>query len=72
MTTTLPKTPHDRRIRQAALLILAGLLVQIAATIHWTPLTFVLFAMLGTPLVLLGVVLFLITVLRILGERKAL
>ena len=64
--------PHERRIRQSALLILAGLLVQIATTIHWTPLTFVLFAMLGTPLVLVGVVLFLVTVLRILSEKQAL
>jgi Na+/proline symporter len=63
---------HELRIRRAAHLVLAGLVIQLACTLHWTPLTFVLFAMLGVPLVLLGVCLYVSTVWRILKERKAL
>jgi hypothetical protein len=63
---------HEQRIRRAAYLVLAGLFIQLASTVHWTPLTFVVFAMLGVPLVLLGVFLYLSTVWRILKERKAL
>ncbi|MFP2962980.1 hypothetical protein ACLEPN_35725 [Myxococcus sp. 1LA] len=63
---------HEKRIRVAALLVLAGLLVQLAAFLHWTPLTFVVFAMVGMPLVLLGVLVYVATVWRILKDRKAL
>jgi hypothetical protein len=63
---------HEQRIQRAAYFVIAGLLVQLASTIHWTPLTFVLFAMLGAPLVLVGVYLYASTVWRILKERKAL
>lgn len=63
---------HGTRIRVAALLVLAGLLVQLFAFIHWTPLTFVVFAMVGMPLVVLGVLVYAATVWRILKERKAL
>lgn len=63
---------HETRIRVAALLVLAGLLVQLGAFLYWTPLTFVVFAMVGMPLVLLGVLVYVATVWRILKERKAL
>jgi hypothetical protein len=63
---------HVRRIRQAALLVATGLLVQLLSTLHWAPGTFVLFATVGLPLVLLGALLFLGTVWRILRERRAL
>jgi uncharacterized membrane protein YidH (DUF202 family) len=63
---------HEKRIRVAALLVLAGLLVQLGATLFWSPLTFVVFASVGVPLVLLGVLLYVATVWRILKERKAL
>ena len=64
--------PPERRIRRAALFVAAGLLVQLVSTVHWTPLTFVIFAMVGAPLVLVGVFLFLAAVWRILKERRAL
>lgn len=64
--------PHEQRIRRAAVFVLAGLSVQLLATVHWTPLTFVIFAMVGAPLVLVGVVLYAATVLRILKERQVL
>lgn len=63
---------HVKRIQVAALLILTGLLVQLFATVFWSPLTFVVFASVGVPLVLLGVLFYVATVWRILKERKAL
>jgi hypothetical protein len=65
-------TPSGRGIRRAALFVAAGLGVQLFSTIHWTPLTFVIFAMVGAPLVLIGVFLYVATVWRILKERRAL
>jgi hypothetical protein len=63
---------HEKRIRKAALFVLAGLLVQLFATLFWTPLTFVAFTGVGVPLVLLGVLLYGVTVWRILKEQKVL
>jgi hypothetical protein len=63
---------HERQIRRAALFVLAGLLVQLSSAIHWTPLTFVAFAMIGAPLVLVGIFLFVSTVWSILKEKRAL
>ena len=63
---------HEKRIRVSALFVLMGLLVQLFTSLHWTPLTFVLFAILGVPLVLLGVGLYVSTVWKILKEQKAL
>lgn len=63
---------HEKRIRRAALLVLAGLLVQLFTTLFWSPLTFVVFTAVGVPLVLLGVGLYAATVWKILKERKAL
>ena len=63
---------HERRMRMAALLVLTGLLVQLFTTLFWSPLAFVVFAMVGVPLVLLGVLRYGVTVWRILKERKAL
>jgi hypothetical protein len=63
---------HDRRIQLAAYFVIAGLGVQLATKLYWTPLNFVLFTAVGVPLVLVGVLLYALTVLRILKERKAL
>lgn len=63
---------HEKRIRVAALFVLAGLLVQLFSTLFWSPLTFIVFAVVGVPLVLLGVFLYVATLWRILKERKAL
>jgi uncharacterized membrane protein YidH (DUF202 family) len=65
-------TPAGRGVRRAALFVAAGLGVQLVSTIHWTPLTFVIFAMVGAPLVLIGVLLYVAAVWRFLKERKAL
>ncbi|NOK23774.1 hypothetical protein [Corallococcus carmarthensis] len=63
---------HDKRIRVAALFVLAGLLIQLFALLYWTPLTFVISTAVGVPLVLLGVLLYGVTVWRILKEQRAL
>ncbi|RUO91393.1 hypothetical protein D7Y11_20300 [Corallococcus sp. AB018] len=63
---------HDKRIRVAALFVLAGLLIQLFALFYWTPLTFVISTAVGVPLVLLGVLLYGVTVWKILKEQKAL
>jgi len=51
---------------------MAGLLAQLGSTLYWTPLTFVLFAMIGLPLVLIGIALYARAVLQILKDKKAL
>jgi hypothetical protein len=61
----------ERRIKRAAVLVGTGLLLQLAAAFHWTPLTFVLSAALGLPLVLLGGLVFLHAVWRNLADKGA-
>ena len=61
----------ERRIRRAAVLGGVGLLLQLAAAFHWTPLTFVVSAAVAVPLVLLGAFLFLHAVWRNLTDKGA-
>jgi hypothetical protein len=51
-----------RNVRQAALLVGAGVAIQLVAALHWTPATFIASAVLAVPLVLAGSVLFLVAV----------
>jgi hypothetical protein len=59
-------------MRRAAVMAGLGLLVQLAASFYWTPLTFIASAAIGLPLVGLGALLFLRAVLRIMKEKGAL
>jgi hypothetical protein len=59
------------RIRRAAAVTGLGLLVQLAAALHWTPATFIVSAAVGVPTVLAGGVLFLAAVWRNLKDRGA-
>jgi len=61
-----------RKVRRAAIVGGLGLTVQLAAAFHWTPMTFILSATLGPPLVLLGGVLFLSAVWRHMRDKGAL
>jgi hypothetical protein len=61
-----------RGIRRAAAVTGAGLALQLAASFHWTPGTFVLSAAAGIPLVLAGSVLFVVAVLRVMRDKGAL
>lgn len=61
----------SKRIRIAAALAGAGLLLQLLAALHWTPATFILSAVLGTPLVVLGGALFLRAVWKNMRDKGA-
>lgn len=64
METSAVDTPVvERRIRWASLLIVAGLLVQLASLLAIHPLAFVAFLMIGCPLMLSGIVLYLLSLL---------
>jgi len=48
-----------RTIRRAAICTGLGLVIQLAAALDWTPLTFIASAVIGLPLILVGALLFL-------------
>jgi len=60
-----------KKIRRAALLVGLGLGVQLVAALHWTPATFILSAVIATPLVLAGGVLFLVAVWKNMKDKGA-
>ena len=66
-----PSAPA-RSMRRAAIVAGSGLLAQLAASFHWTPLTFVLSAAIGLPLVAVGALMFLRAVIRIMKHKGAL
>jgi hypothetical protein len=61
-----------RSMRRAAAVAGVGLLVQVAASFYWTPLTFIASAAIGLPLVGVGALLFLRAVVRVMKEKGAL
>jgi len=61
----------DRAMRRAAVVAGCGLLAQLIAAVHWTPMTFILSAAVGAPLVLVGAAMFLRAVWKIMKERGA-
>lgn len=61
----LPKAPDDRLVRAGLLLVLFGLVVQLAASFYWSPGTFIVSAVLGAPPVAVG------ALLLWLGVRRA-
>jgi hypothetical protein len=60
-----------RRIRRAAVVGGLGLVVQLAAALHWTPIMFIISATVGAPLVLAGGVMFLVAVWRNMRDKGA-
>ena len=60
-----------RRIRRAAVFVGLGLAVQLVAALHWTPATFIVSAVIATPLILTGGVLFLAAVWRNMKDKGA-
>ena len=61
-----------KRIRRAAVVSGLGLGAQLLAAFHWTPMTFILSAAVGAPLVIAGGVLFLAAVWRNMRSKGAL
>ena len=60
-----------KKIRRAAVLVGLGLSVQLVAALHWTPATFILSAVIATPLVLASSVLFLAAVWKNMKDKGA-
>ena len=60
-----------RRIRRAGVVTGLGLLVQLVAALHWTPATFIVSAVIGAPLVLVGGGMFLAAVWRNMRDKGA-
>jgi hypothetical protein len=60
-----------RKIRRAAVVGGLGLVVQLAAALHWTPMMFIVSASVGAPLVIVGGVMFLAAVWRNMRDKGA-
>lgn len=60
-----------KKIRRAAVVGGAGLVVQLLSALHWTPATFIMSAVLGAPLVIAGGALFLAAVWKNMKDRGA-
>lgn len=58
-------------MRRAAAVVGLGLLVQLGASFHWTPITFIVSVVAGLPLVVLGAFLFCRAVFRIVESKGA-
>jgi hypothetical protein len=63
-------TPANvRAVRRALLLVIAGLSVQLGCAFFWSPATFLLSALLGMPLVILGAVWAWLRRARVVAQR---
>jgi hypothetical protein len=71
MSMAEPSDKVARRIRRAAMVAGTGLVVQLAAALHWTPATFIVSAAVGAPLVLAGGVMFLVAVWKNMRDKGA-
>jgi hypothetical protein len=71
MSTAESNGATARRIRRAAVVAGLGLAVQLGAALHWTPMTFILSAAIGAPLVLIGGGMFLAAVWRNMRDKGA-
>lgn len=58
----------ERRARLGFVLVILGLLVQIAAAFFWSPGAFIVSAALGVPLVLAGALLIVVSARRAVGR----
>lgn len=65
-------SPAVRRVRRGLAVVLAGLLIQLVATLGWSPGAFVIAAMVGAPMVLIGTAMFLRAVLKVMMQKGAL
>ena len=63
---------HLATMRRGLLVTALGLLVQFVPLFHWTPMSFIVAAAIGLPLVLLGSLFFVLAVVRTWREQGAL
>ena len=61
-----------RKIRRSAVVAGLGLALQLGAALHWTPASFIMSAVIGLPLVLVGGVMFLAAVWKHMRDKGAL
>ena len=64
-------SPAVLRLRRSLALVIAGLLIQLLCTLWWSPAAFILFAVFGVGLVLLGVGWFLFSAWRHIDSHVA-
>lgn len=68
----MTSTPPLKWLRVAIILVLVGFAVEFVALLHLTPATFVAFAFLGLPCLGLGMLMYVIHVIRDLRRKDAL
>jgi hypothetical protein len=61
----------ERALKRASVVAALGLAVELVSAVHWTPATFIVSAVVGAPLVLVGGAMFLRTVWRLMKDRGA-
>jgi hypothetical protein len=71
MSMAEPNDKVARGIRRAAVVAGTGLVVQLAAALHWTPAMFIVSAAIGAPLVVAGGVMFLAAVWKNMRDKGA-
>ena len=62
---------NDASFRRATVVTALGLAVELAAALRWTPVTFILAAAVGTPLVIVGGAMFLRAVWQVMKDKGA-
>ena len=62
IATARPSAPTERRIRLASMFVCLGLLVLLLTLVRIHPLAFVAFTVIGCPLLLAGILLFLYSI----------
>ncbi|MDX2021393.1 MAG: hypothetical protein SF187_14220 [Deltaproteobacteria bacterium] len=65
-------TKNEKQVRRGLLLTGMGLAIEVGAQFYWTPMTFVVAASVGVPLVLLGAWMFMQAAWRSLKQKGAL
>ena len=64
-------TPALKRVRRSLALVIAGLFVQLLGTLWWSPASFIVFAVFGVGLVMLGVGWFVFSTWRHIDKHVA-
>lgn len=72
MTADSTSTPNVKWLRIAIVLVLIGIVTQVAALADLTPATFMAFAFVGLPCMGLGMLIYVVNVLRQLRNKDAL
>lgn len=66
-----PRSPALKRLRRSLGFVIVGLTVQLLCTVYWSPAAFIVFAVVGVGLVLLGAGWFLLSAWRHIDDHVA-